>query len=140
VQAGLRRLRAEVDSPARLREVGQEAVVLSGLNKQAANTMRNIKNLYDETKYLKSFLEKVEGRVQYDMTVLRVTPSRPPWYKRLVFCCAVVGGAGWAWRTAHPASWGRALTWCVTNSVTATSSVMQFFTDQTCPPAMVTLQ
>ena len=59
MQAGLRRLRAEVDSPARLREVGQEAVVLSGLNKQAANTMRNIKNLYDETKYLKSFLEKV---------------------------------------------------------------------------------
>ena len=43
----------------RMLDLGQEAVVLSGLSKHAASSLKNIKNLYDETKYLKSYLEKV---------------------------------------------------------------------------------
>ena len=45
----------------RLLDVGQETVVLSGLNKQAADSLKHIKNLYDETKYLKAYLDKVSG-------------------------------------------------------------------------------
>ena len=43
----------------RMLDLGQEAIVLSGLSKHAASSLKNIKNLYDETKYLKSYLEKV---------------------------------------------------------------------------------
>ena len=59
IQAGVRSLRAEMDSQMRLLDIGQEAVVLSGLSNHASNSLKNIKNLYDETKYLKSYLEKV---------------------------------------------------------------------------------
>ena len=59
IQQGLKTLRGEVDNPLRVLDIGQEAIVLSGLNKQAGESLKNIKNLYDETKYLKSYLEKV---------------------------------------------------------------------------------
>ena len=59
IQAGVRSLRAEMDSQMRLLDIGQEAVVLSGLSKHASSSLKNIKNLYDETKYLKTYLEKV---------------------------------------------------------------------------------
>ena len=48
-----------------LLDVGQEAIVLSGLNKHASESLKNIKNLYDETKYLKTYLEKLEAKVSY---------------------------------------------------------------------------
>ena len=56
LQHGLKILRGEVDNPL---DIGQEAIVLSGLNRSAGESLQNIKNLYDETKYLKSYLEKV---------------------------------------------------------------------------------
>ena len=59
IQQGLKTLRGEVDNPLRVLDIGQEAIVLSGLNKSASDSLKNIKNLYDETKYLKSYLEKV---------------------------------------------------------------------------------
>ena len=52
-------LRSEMDDQMRMLDIGQEAVVLSGLNKHASTSLKNIKNLYDETKYLKTYLEKV---------------------------------------------------------------------------------
>ena len=48
-----------MDDQMRMLDIGQEAVVLSGLNKHASTSLKNIKNLYDETKYLKTYLEKV---------------------------------------------------------------------------------
>ena len=59
IQQGLKTLRGEVDNPLRVLDISQEAIVLSGLNKSASDSLKNIKNLYDETKYLKSYLEKV---------------------------------------------------------------------------------
>ena len=61
IQQGLKTLRGEVDNPMRVLDIGQEAIVLSGLNKSAGESLKNIKNLYDETKYLKSYLEKVRN-------------------------------------------------------------------------------
>ena len=52
IQQGLKTLRGEVDNPLRVLDIGQEAIVLSGLNKSAGESLKNIKNLYDETKYL----------------------------------------------------------------------------------------
>ena len=52
------------DNPMHLLDVGQEAIVLSGLNKHASESLKNIKNLYDETKYLKTYLEKLEAKVK----------------------------------------------------------------------------
>ena len=60
IQSGVRSLRAEMDSQLRLLDIGQEAVVLSGLSKHASSSLKNIKNLYDETNYLKTYLEKVK--------------------------------------------------------------------------------
>ena len=54
---------SKVDNPMHLLDVGQEAIVLSGLNKHASDSLKNIKNLYDETKYLKTYLEKLEAKV-----------------------------------------------------------------------------
>ena len=54
----------QVDNPMHLLDVGQEAIVLSGLNKHASESLKNIKNLYDETKYLKTYLEKLEAKVK----------------------------------------------------------------------------
>ena len=59
IQQGMRTLRSEMDDQMRMLDIGQEAVVLSGLNKHASTSLKNIKNLYDETKYLKTYLEKV---------------------------------------------------------------------------------
>ena len=59
IQQGLKTLRGEVDNPLRVLDIGQEAIVLSGLNKSAGESLKNIKNLYDETKYLKLYLAKV---------------------------------------------------------------------------------
>ena len=61
IQEGMKTLRSEMDNQMRMLDIGQEAVVLSGLNKHASNSLKNIKNLYDETKYLKSYLEKVKS-------------------------------------------------------------------------------
>ena len=63
IQQGLKTLRGEVDNPLRVLDIGQEAIVLSGLNKHASESLKNIKNLYDETKYLKTYLEKLEAKV-----------------------------------------------------------------------------
>ena len=62
IQQGMMTLRSEMDDQMRMLDIGQEAVVLSGLNKHASTSLKNIKNLYDETKYLKTYLEKV-GRI-----------------------------------------------------------------------------
>ena len=64
IQKGLKTLRGEVDNPLRVLDIGQEAIVLSGLNRSAGESLKDIKNLYDETKYLKSYLEKVVQNIQ----------------------------------------------------------------------------
>ena len=60
IQKGLKTLRGEVDNPLRVLDIGQEALVLSGLSRSAGESLKNIKNLYNETKYLQQYLEKVK--------------------------------------------------------------------------------
>ena len=62
LESGLRDLRSEIGNPLRVIDLGQEAIVLSGLNERASDSLKHIKNLYDETKYLKTYLEKVSRR------------------------------------------------------------------------------
>ena len=52
-------MRSQMTDPARVNELGQEAIVLSGLRERASESLKHIKNLYEETKYLKGYLEKV---------------------------------------------------------------------------------
>ena len=59
----------------RLSEVGQDTVVLSGLNSQAADSLKHIKRLYDETKYLKNYLDKVI----IDVTSQLLSEKRENW-------------------------------------------------------------
>ena len=54
----------------RMLDLGQEAVVLSGLSKHASSSLKNIKNLYDETKYLKTYLEKVVNKKKDSFSLL----------------------------------------------------------------------
>ncbi len=60
----------------RLLDFGQETVVLSGLNKQAGESLKHIKNLYDETKYLKSYLEQVSVYHTVDYIIQRKCTSQ----------------------------------------------------------------
>ena len=95
---GLKSLRSEVDNPTHLLDVGQEAIVLSGLNKHASESLKNIKNLYDETKYLKTYLEKLEAKVHYDIAMRRKTAVRPPWWRRLLFLGLLLSAGGAVWQ------------------------------------------
>jgi len=102
MENGLRELRKELDEPTKLLDIGQETVVLSGLNKQAGDSLKHIKNLYDETKYLKTYLEKLEAKVHYDMVMRKSRPDRPPWYRRVLFVAALGGAVVFAWYKVDP--------------------------------------
>jgi len=128
IQQGLKTLRGEVDNPLRVLDIGQEAIVLSGLNKQAGESLKNIKNLYDETKYLKSYLEKLEAKVHYDMTLRRKTAYRPPWYRRLLFVSIMVFAGAFAWRRHNQASFERNLSLLAASGISAYSAAVDFFT------------
>jgi hypothetical protein len=77
-------------------------MVLSGLNKHASESLKNIKNLYDETKYLKTYLEKLEAKVHYDIAMRRKTAVRPPWWRRILFLGILVSAGGLAWQRQVP--------------------------------------
>lgn len=128
IQEGLKTLRGEVDNPTKLLDIGHEALVLSGLNKQTGESLKNIKNLYDETKYLKSYLEKLEAKVHYDMTVKMKTPRRPPWYRRLLFLGLVACGGAVVWRQTGRSSFDRSLAVVGAAAMSFTSSMVNFFT------------
>ena len=62
LESGLRELRNEMSNPMRVIDLGQEAIILSEL---AGDSLKHIKNLYEETKYLKTYLEKVIMTLPY---------------------------------------------------------------------------
>eukprot|EP00092_Neocalanus_flemingeri_P033837 GFUD01036796.1.p1 GENE.GFUD01036796.1~~GFUD01036796.1.p1 ORF type:complete len:331 (+),score=91.16 GFUD01036796.1:63-1055(+) len=127
IQQGLKTLRGEVDNPLRVLDIGQEAIVLSGLNRQAGESLKNIKNLYDETKYLKSYLEKLEAKVHYDMALRRKTAYRPPWYRRLLFISVLVCAGSFAWRRHDQTSFERNMSLLAASGITAYSAAVDFF-------------
>jgi len=128
IQQGLKTLRGEVDNPLRVLDIGQEAIVLSGLNRQAGESLKNIKNLYDETKYLKSYLEKLEAKVHYDMALRRKTAYRPPWYRRLLFVSILVCAGAFTWRRQNQPSFERNLSLLLASGISAYSATVDFFT------------
>lgn len=128
IQAGVRSLRAEMDSQLRLLDIGQEAVVLSGLSKHASSSLKNIKNLYDETKYLKTYLEKLEAKVHYDMSVRHTRRQSPPWWRRILFLGAVLGTGAWLWRRTDQASFNRSLEELGSGAGVASTKMLEFFT------------
>merc|ERR1711971_1167867 len=128
IQSGVRSLRAEMDSQLRLLDIGQEAVVLSGLSKHASRSLKNIKNLYDETKYLKTYLEKLEAKVHYDIAMRRKTAVRPPWWRRLLFLGLIITAGGAVWKQQSPSSFSKFLTSATAASSLAAAATLQFFT------------
>jgi hypothetical protein len=128
IQQGIKTLRGEVDNPMHLLDVGQEAIVLSGLNKHASESLKNIKNLYDETKYLKTYLEKLEAKVHYDIAMRRKTAVRPPWWRRLLFLGLIITAGGVAWKQQSPSSFSKFLTSVTAASSLAAAAALQFFT------------
>jgi len=141
IQQGLKTLRGEVDNPLRVLDIGQEAIVLSGLNKQAGESLKNIKNLYDETKYLKNYLEKLEAKVHYDIALKRKTAYRPPWYRRLLFVAVLVCAGGVTWRRLDSTGFDRNISLLAAAGISAYSVILDFFTDGgTRQPGIVTLQ
>jgi len=107
IQKGLKTLRGEVDNPLRVLDIGQEAIVLSGLSRSAGESLKNIKNLYDETKYLKSYLEKLEATVQTEIEEQKRKTSQPDWVRRFLFISVVVCTGAVAWRKFDPNSFER---------------------------------
>merc|ERR1711971_59942 len=130
IQQGIKTLRGEVDNPMHLLDVGQEAIVLSGLNKHASDSLKNIKNLYDETKYLKTYLEKLEAKVHYDMSVRHTQRQTPPWWRRILFLGAVLGTGAWVWRRTDQASFNRSLEELGSGAEMAATKILEFFTSE----------
>jgi len=141
IQQGLKTLRGEVDNPLRVLDIGQEAIVLSGLNKSAGESLKNIKNLYDETKYLKSYLEKLEAKVNYDIALRRKTSYSPPWYRRLLFVSLLICAGAFAWRRNDPAGFDRNSAYLAASGVSAYTALANYFTGADgLPQRVVTLQ
>lgn len=92
IKQGLEMVKVELDDPGRLLHSENDIKELSILKKLAGESMKNLKNLYDETKYLRAYLEKLEAKVHYDMTVKLKTPYQPPWYRRVIFLTLLIGG------------------------------------------------
>jgi len=141
IQKNLKTLRGEVDNPLRVLDIGQEAIVLSGLSRSAGESLKNIKNLYDETKYLKSYLEKLEAKVHYDIALRRKTAYSPPWYRRLLFVGVLICAGALAWRRQDQSSFERNSALLAASGVSASSAVVNYFTGGGgLPGRVVTLQ
>jgi len=141
IQQGLKTLRGEVDNPMRVLDIGQEAIVLSGLNKSAGESLKNIKNLYDETKYLKTYLEKLEAKVNYDIALRRKTSYSPPWYRRLLFVSLLICAGAFAWRRQDQAGFDRNSASLAASGVSAYTALVNYFTGaEGLPHRVVTLQ
>jgi len=130
IQQGMRTLRGEMDNQMRMLDLGQEAVVLSGLQKQTSSSLKNIKNLYDETKYLKTYLEKLEAKVHYDMSVTHKNPQSPPWYRRLLFVGGILGTGAWIWSRQDPAGFERNVEKLSQQSLIMWGTILDFFTNK----------
>jgi len=130
IQQGMRTLRGEMDNQMRLLDLGQEAVVLSGLQKQTSSSLKNIKNLYDETKYLKTYLEKLEAKVHYDMSVTHKNPQSPPWYRRLLFLGGILGTGAWIWSRQDPSGFERSVEKMSQQSLIMWGSCVDFLTNK----------
>merc|ERR1712130_1041156 len=130
IQQGIKTLRGEVDNPMHLLDVGQEAIVLSGLNKHASESLKNIKNLYDETKYLKTYLEKLEAKVHYDVSVTHKNPQSPPWYRRLLFLGGILGTGAWIWSRQDPSGFERSVEKMSQQSLIMWGSCVDFLTNK----------
>jgi len=130
IQQSLQTLRTEVDDPMKLLDIGQEAIILSGLSKHASDSLKNIKNLYDETKYLKTYLEKLEAKVHYDIAMRRKTSSRPPWWRRLIFLGFLLSVGGFVWQRQSPATFAHSVSLMSQKFRVAATSCLEFFTSR----------
>jgi len=131
MQSGVRELRSEIDNPMKVLDIGQEAIILSGLNKQATDSLKNIKNLYDETKYLKSYLEKMEAKIHYDISMRRKTPERPSLLRRAAFLGLVGGTIGYILYKRNPEAFLEKLDEAAAVMENIKDEVLFFFTKDT---------
>lgn len=131
MQSGVRELRSEIDNPMKVLDIGQEAIILSGLNKQATDSLKNIKNLYDETKYLKSYLEKMEAKVHYDISMRRKTPARPSFFRRAAFLGMVGGTIGYILYRRNPEAFLQKIDDAAAVLENIRDEVLAFFTKDT---------
>ena len=65
IKQGLEMVKLELDDPRRLLHSENDIKELSILKKLAGESMKNLKNLYDETKYLRAYLEKVKYNILF---------------------------------------------------------------------------
>jgi len=130
IEQGLKTLRGEVDNPLRVLDIGQEAIVLSGLNRHAGESLKNIQNLYDETKYLKSYLEQLEADIQRKIELQRGSTNGTPWYKKLVYISLCACAGAYAWRRLDQSSFERNLSLFGATAVAAYTNSISFFTSK----------
>lgn len=81
---------------------GTEAVILSGLKDHCTRSMQHIKKLYDEARFLRTHLEKMEARAYYDLETFHKNPKRPSWFRRLGFLLSLVLLGGFVYREMYP--------------------------------------
>lgn len=104
LQNGLRELRFEMQSdPLRTStDLGSEAIILSGLREKCSASMTNIQKLYEETKFLKSFLEKMESKANYDLEMLEKQPQGPSVLRKIAFLTALTAIGAYVYKLKFP--------------------------------------
>ena len=106
LENGLRELRYELMAdPLRSTgvDINTEVIILSGLREKCSNSMSHIEKLYEETKFLKTFIENLESKAHYDLEVLNQGSKGPSfWIKRIIFLSIIFGTCGYYYRTKFP--------------------------------------
>ena len=104
LENGLRELRHEMTSnPLRSTiDIGTEAVILSGLKDKCNLSINNINKLYQEAKFLGSYLERLEAKAYYDLETLNKNAPKPSWLRRIGFLASLAFIAGYAYKELYP--------------------------------------
>jgi len=97
IQEGMKELRGEIDNPINVLDIGQEAIILSGLKQSTAQSLQHVKELYEDTKALKSYLEKLEAKTKHEIELQKRQTEGRYWFKWPLVAGLItfVGLLGW---------------------------------------------
>jgi hypothetical protein len=104
LENGLRELRYELTSdPLRTTlDLGTEAIILSGLRQKCQHSMGHIQRLYEETKFLKSYLEKMESQAYFDLERIEKQPQGPSLLRKMTFLLSIGFIFGYFYKQKFP--------------------------------------
>ena len=83
-------------------DVGTEAVILSGLRDKCNRSMHHIQRLYEEARFLKNHLDKMEAKAYYDLETIHKKPKKSSWSRQIGFIASLLLLGGFIYKELYP--------------------------------------